>query len=312
MKRIFWLVLLVALLFMISACSANDKNQEDHHSASDENAGTENNSIDDESESEEEASTSTPDSADSALDVESYLNEHYAMENLHYVAEAWEDADVDKTNYTVNILPDTKEFGQEISAIFKNGSPYFDDERTIEMFAMAEKIMDDMPAMNDKIHIDSVNWVSYDGSYSVMLIQDYKNSNVQVGDQDGVLTQYSSEQIEYARVWLQLGPNQDIDGLYVHHIPAGTPINPNDETSVSYPEDVIQLAGARLVDGSVTYSGNGDGTINIYNVPLRWDGQYPAGEKFYTDIIENTALVYIDPGSDEKVAELINLLQVSE
>ncbi|WP_425516483.1 hypothetical protein [Ornithinibacillus massiliensis] len=311
MKRIFWLVLLAALLFMISACSAQDENHEDHHSASDENTGTESNPSD-ESESEEKASTSTPDSADGGFDVESYLNEHYAMENLHYVAEAWEDAEVDKMNYTVNILPDTKEFGQEIDAIFKSGSPNVDDERTIEMFAMAEKIMDDMPTIDETIHIDSVNWVSYDGSNSIMLIQDYENSNVQVGNQGGVLTQYSSEQIEYARVWLQLGPNQDIEGLNVHHIPAGTPINPNDETSVSYPEDVIQLAGSRLVDGSVTYSGNGDGTINIYNVPLRWDGQYPAGEKFYTDIIDNTALVYIDPGSDEKVAELIKLLQVSE
>lgn len=310
MKRIFWLVLLAALLFMISACSAQDENQEDHHSASNENVGTENNPSD-ESESEEEASTSTPDSADGVLDVESYLNEHYAMENLHYVAEAWEDAEVDKTNYTVNILPDTKEFGQEIDAIFKSGSPNVDDERTIEMFAMAEKIMDDMPTIDETIHIDSVNWMSYDGSNSVMLIQDYENSNVQ-GNQDSLLTQYSSEQIEYARVWLQLGPNQDIDGLYVNYIPAGTPINPIDETSASYPEDVIQLSGSRLVDGSVTYSGNGDGTINVYNVPKRWDGQYPAGEKFYTDIINNTALVYIDPGSDENVAELINLQRFSD
>lgn len=82
---------------------------------------------------------------------------------------------------------------------------------------------------------------------------------------------YSSEKIEYARVWLQLGPNQEIDELYVRHISAGEPINPNDDTSASYPEDVTQLAGSRLVDGSVTYHGNGDGTIHVYNVPLRWD-----------------------------------------
>lgn len=65
------------------------------------------------------------------------------------------------------------------------------------------------------------------------------------------LSQYSTEQIEYARVWQQLGANQEIDGLYVQQIPEGTPLNP---------EDVIQLAGSCLVDGSVTYSGNGDGT----------------------------------------------------
>lgn len=128
-------------------------------------------------------------------------------------------------------------------------------------------------------------------------------------EQEDALSEYTSEQIEYARVWLQLGPNQDIDGLYVEKIPADTPLNPDDETSGVYPEDVIQLAGSRLVDGSVTYSGNGDGTINVYNVPLRWDGEYPAGEEFYTEIIDNTELVPIDVGKDEEVIRLIELLK---
>ena len=123
------------------------------------------------------------------------------------------------------------------------------------------------------------------------------------------LSPYSSEQIEYARVWLQLGPNQEIDGLYVQQIPEGTPLNPDDDTSAAYPEAVIQLAGSRLVDGSVTYSGNGDGTINLYNVPLRWDGEYPAGEDFYNDIIENRELVEIEPGDEEEVIRLIGLLE---
>lgn len=127
-------------------------------------------------------------------------------------------------------------------------------------------------------------------------------------DEDA-LSEYTSEQIEYARVWLQLGPNQDIDGLYVERIPADTPLNPDDETSGVYPEDVIQLAGSRLVDGSVTYSGNGDGTINVYNVPLRWDGEYPAGEEFYTEIIDNTELVPVDVGEDKEVVHLIELLK---
>lgn len=128
-------------------------------------------------------------------------------------------------------------------------------------------------------------------------------------EQEDALSEYTSEQIEYARVWLQLGPNQDIDGLYVEKIPADTPLNPDDETSGVYPEDVIQLAGSRLVDGSVTYSGNGDGTINVYNVPLRWDGEYPAGEEFYTEIIDNTELVPIDVGEDAEVIRLIKLLK---
>ncbi|PAV30668.1 hypothetical protein CIL05_06080 [Virgibacillus profundi] len=124
------------------------------------------------------------------------------------------------------------------------------------------------------------------------------------------LSKYTSEEIEYARVWLQLGENQDISELNIERIPAGEPLNPDDKTSANYPEDVIQLAGSRLVDGSVTYSSNGDGTINEYNVPLRWDGKYPAGEDFYKEIIEGTKQVSIAPGDDEKVEELIKILNM--
>lgn len=135
------------------------------------------------------------------------------------------------------------------------------------------------------------------------------NENFNEKENDKQLDQYSSKDIEYARVWLQLGPNQDIDALYVTHISAGTLLNPDDETSISYPEDVIQLAGSRLVDGSVTYSSNEDGTINVYKVPLRWDVKIPAGEKFYKDIIENTELVYVDPDEDNKVIQLIKKIK---
>lgn len=134
-------------------------------------------------------------------------------------------------------------------------------------------------------------------------------------EEEDPLSAYSAKQIEYARVWLELGPNQDIDELNVHHIPAGSLINPNDETSATYPEDVIQLAGSRLVDGSVTYSGNGDGTINVYNVPLRWDSSDAEVDedfmKEYTEkIIEETELVKIDPGNDEEVIKLIEIMNI--
>lgn len=142
------------------------------------------------------------------------------------------------------------------------------------------------------------------------------DSNKGDREKENPLSQYSSEQIEYARVWLQLGPNQELDGLYVEHIPAGTPLNPDDDIDVSYPEDVIQLTGSRIVDGIVTYSGNGDGTINVYNVPRRWYGGSPPPDDIdkeavrddMEDIIENTELVSVDPGDDEKVIELIELL----
>ncbi|SFM18635.1 hypothetical protein [Salibacterium qingdaonense] len=128
-------------------------------------------------------------------------------------------------------------------------------------------------------------------------------------EEDDALSEFSSEDIEYARVWRQLGANQEIEALYVRHISSGEPLNPDDETSAVYPEDVVQLSGARLVDGSVTYSSNGDGTINKYNVPLRWDGKNPAGREVYTEIIDNTETIRINPGEDKEIIKLIRLMQ---
>ncbi|PAD20874.1 hypothetical protein [Terribacillus saccharophilus] len=140
-----------------------------------------------------------------------------------------------------------------------------------------------------------------------------------VSEEDDPLARYSTEEVEYARVWLQLGPNQQIDGLYVRHIPAGTTLEPDYFPIVSYPEDVVQLSGSRIVDGSVTYSSNGDGSINVYNVPLpgRWYGGSPTPpegvdedtmREELEDIINNTELVYVNPGNDEAVKKLIELI----
>lgn len=134
------------------------------------------------------------------------------------------------------------------------------------------------------------------------------------GKENNVLAAYSSEKIEYARVWLQLGPNQEIDELNVRHISAGEPINPNDNTSASYPEDVIQLAGSRLVDGSITYHGNGDGTILVYNVPLRWDSADDLDQGVMQEVTENiiksAKKVYVDPSDNEKIKQLIDIMNI--
>lgn len=144
---------------------------------------------------------------------------------------------------------------------------------------------------------------------------DSSMENNTIQDEEDMLSEYSNEQIEYARVWLQLGPNQDVDELYVQHISNGESVNPNDDTSANYPEDVIQLSGSRLIDGSITYSGNGDGTINLYNVPLRWEDSVPEDldENYMNELtknmIDNRELISIDTGDDEKVVRLIQLIR---
>ncbi|WEA42128.1 hypothetical protein [Priestia aryabhattai] len=140
------------------------------------------------------------------------------------------------------------------------------------------------------------------------------NSKVSQKEDQKILSDYTSKQIEYARIWLQLGPNQEIEELNVHHISAGELVNIYDDTSASYPKDVVTLEGSRSVDGSVTYSSNGNGTINVYNVPSHWpsSAQVDKGSmKNYTeDIIRNTKLVHVDPGEDKKIIELINIMKI--
>ncbi|WP_080875063.1 hypothetical protein [Oceanobacillus timonensis] len=151
-----------------------------------------------------------------------------------------------------------------------------------------------------------------DSSHEEDAVSEENNSNESSGD---ILSNYSSEEIEYARVWLQLGELQvddDLEELNVRHISAGEPVNRLDEESAEYPEDVIELRGGKLIDGAVTYSSNGDGTINVYNVPARWEmGNNVDKEllqKEYEKAVENTELVEV--GEEEDIKETIDEVMV--
>jgi len=127
------------------------------------------------------------------------------------------------------------------------------------------------------------------------------------------LSTYPSEEIEYARVWLQVVGNQDVGELNVRHIPAGKKVNPYDDNSVGYPEDVIVLSGKAMADGVVTYSGNGDGTINVYDIPSHWPSSEQikeSMEEYTKGIIEDTEQISVGPGEDEEVIELMDKLNI--
>ncbi|MBR7553079.1 hypothetical protein ACFFJI_09015 [Allobacillus sp. GCM10007491] len=182
--------------------------------------------------------------------------------------------------------------------LFVSACQSSDDQESQEKSAEDTEVLSDSTEESEEVEQEVVN------------TSETKEEDSEIVELADPLVDYPSEKVEYARVWLQHGELKDVDSLNVRHIPAGTPLNPNDETSASYPEDVIQLSGARLVAGSVTYSGNGDGTINIYNVPLRWDGQYPAGEEFYQEIIDNTEEIYVEVGDNQEIMELIEVMNV--
>jgi hypothetical protein len=128
------------------------------------------------------------------------------------------------------------------------------------------------------------------------------------GNEDNILSQYSAKEIEYARVWLHVVGNSGAAEINVRHLSAGEPVNPYDDESAVFPENVTVLAGDIMADGAVTYSGNGDGTINLYHIPSHWPSaqQIEKSMKDYTeDIISNTEKIYINPGDDEEVSKLI-------
>ncbi|KSU63181.1 hypothetical protein AS034_02690 [[Bacillus] enclensis] len=159
--------------------------------------------------------------------------------------------------------------------------------------------------------------VSADSSEDTKLAESDTESSSENGDsqsksqEESPLSHYSAKEIEYARVWLQVIGNKEEAKINIQHISAGEALNPYDEDSAVYPENVIMLGGDIMADGTVTYNGNGDGTINIYNIPSHWPSaqQIEGSMRDYTDkIISNTEKVYINPGNDEEVIELIKKL----
>lgn len=140
-------------------------------------------------------------------------------------------------------------------------------------------------------------------------ISENAEESISESEKDSILDGYSSEEIEYARVWLQIVGNQDIEALNISHIAAGEQVNPYEEDSVDYPEDVITLYGKFMAEGTVVYSGNGDGTINLYEVPSHWPSNEQIDESMeeYTEnILKNTELIYIETGNDEDIKNLID------
>lgn len=134
-----------------------------------------------------------------------------------------------------------------------------------------------------------------------------------------ILDDFSTNEIEYARVWNQLGPlKNNMDGmntLNVKQIPKGSKVNPQASDSATYQEDVVKLEAPMRAGGSVTYSSNGDGTVNVYkNVPYDWrDANADADMKSATTkaIEKNVETVTISPGDDQTIADLAKKVKYS-
>ncbi|MDH5140285.1 hypothetical protein P5X59_08195 [Staphylococcus cohnii] len=127
----------------------------------------------------------------------------------------------------------------------------------------------------------------------------------------------STSKIEYARIWHQLGMIKDVKNIYVKKYPKGTSVNKNAEKSALYPEDVVKLEAPMKVGGSITYSSNGDGTINIYKkIPYRWESNASSNtEDIYQDTknaveqdIETVEINATDNAQIKRLAQSIQLV----
>ncbi|MHD0447178.1 hypothetical protein ACY2C7_12310 [Staphylococcus cohnii] len=136
------------------------------------------------------------------------------------------------------------------------------------------------------------------------------------------LNNFSTEKIEYARVWYQLiSTKNDLKGIrnvYVTKIPKGSKVNPQAQDSAVYKEDVVKLEAPMKAGGSVTYSSNGDGSINVYNsIPYKWESpqnsDYSQMDKITRKAIEdNVETIYIKPHDNKTVAKLANKVKYNK
>lgn len=132
----------------------------------------------------------------------------------------------------------------------------------------------------------------------------------QVTEATDILAGYSDDQIEFARVWLaKIGTKPS--ELNVTRIAAGTPINPYNASSKTYPTEVIMLEGGYGAEGSVVYASNHNGTITVYSVPGHWPAAAASDPEVSLEmtqsILDNGQVMSVPTGNPADVRELILL-----
>jgi hypothetical protein len=150
--------------------SAEDKSDASHAASEEESPADASKS----SAGNEDKQIAADSNSENTFDIKNYLDANYAIEGVHYVTDTWENKATGKVECIVNILPDTKEYSNELNEVFHSNKGLYEDERTDKLDKTANAIIRDLPEINSNLHIESVNWVSYDGEFHVTLVQDIK------------------------------------------------------------------------------------------------------------------------------------------
>ena len=155
----------------------NTDSEDTTDTASETTQETDQDSTEDNESDEEKQITTTNESGDGTqkINIDSYLDTNYIIDGTHYETDSWKNEETGRTEYIVKILPDTEEYGEEITTAFQDGA---DDERISTMINIAENILNDLPEIDNTVHIESVNWVTYNGDYHITLIQDRDQNTI--------------------------------------------------------------------------------------------------------------------------------------
>ncbi|MEB7461557.1 hypothetical protein NGC05_02555 [Staphylococcus succinus] len=139
------------------------------------------------------------------------------------------------------------------------------------------------------------------------------------GKKESYLNYFSTKEIEYARIWYQLRvSNYNVDPtmpIYINKIAKGSKVNPQAKDSAVYKEDVTTIASSHSAIGSITYSSNGDGTINLYkNVPYKWESPQVSDYSHMAEVTkkvieENIETIYVEPSDNQDVGEVAQNIQ---
>lgn len=149
------------------------------------------------------------------------------------------------------------------------------------------------------------------GNAAQQAVEDATNAAAQqAAEVTDILAGYSDDQIEFARVWLaKIGTKPS--ELNVTRIAAGTPINPYNASSATYPTEVIMLGGAYSAEGSVVYASNHNGTVTIYSVPGHWPAAAASDPEVSMEmtqgILANGQVMSVPTGNPNDVRDLILL-----
>lgn len=204
-----------------------------------------------------------------------------------------------------------------LSSITEDSFDLFD--RTF-LKATGEGILSQLPyieSLDDYFSKESIEEVFQYGQGQHDLLQSWREEEQYLKEMnapgDAVLFPgYTPEEIEYARMWHQYTNTSPAPPLTVLFDEKGTPVNPYiEDTSLVFPEDVVVLVGEFTAVGMVTYHSNGDGTVNVYDVPSHWHQDSDASMTKATErVLQTVTKKRVPKGNPEIIAEILQSMTI--